>query len=96
MNKSKLEDCDIAIYRTSQYASYEDAAKLGGTYKLNTTFGYDSTESNIINNCMLADCMAHRSACDDIRAIIYANGKRLEECFLADALDVIDNYLTTL
>lgn len=91
-----LDICDVRIYRSSQYSSYEEANKFGGLYVLSLTKGYTDTSNSLINSCVTAECVQHNSARKDIRAVIHVNGKRLEECFLTDAQETIDKYLASI
>jgi hypothetical protein len=96
MKTTDLTDCGITIYRTSQYDSYEQATKLGGAYILTVTYGYTATIDSIYNCIITSECMEHDSSRKDLRAVIWVNGKRLEECFLADAEDSINSYLKSI
>ena len=95
-NTSDLIDCNIEVYRSSQYESFKEARKNKAAYYLTGTHGYSSTVDSIYNCCVIAECNQHDSSRKDIRAIIYVNGKRLEECFLADAEDSINSYLKSI
>ena len=92
-----LEECEISIYRSSQYSSFMEASEDRGVKTFETTYGYTPTMDGIINCCELSNLMEYGSHRDDIKAVITVNGGfQLGEVFLDEAPERIDAFLVYL
>ena len=97
INITDLEECEISIYRSSQYSSFLEASEDRGVKTFETTYGYTPTMDGIINCCELANLMEYGSHRDDIKAVITVNGGfQLGEVFLDEAPERIDAFLVYL
>jgi len=99
MNKIRttaLNDCSVKIYRSSQYSSFEHALQFCAVRVFEDTNGYTSTIDCLLNCKKTADLLDHWSSRHDIRTVIWVNGERIGECFLAEAEDTINFYLKSI
>lgn len=91
-----LHTCEVKIYRSSQYSSFEKALEFGAVKVFEDTDGYTSTIDCLLNCKNTAELLDHGSSRYDIRTAIWINGERLDECFLADAEKTIIMYLKSI
>lgn len=91
-----LNDCSVKIYRSSQYSSFEHALESSAVRVFEDTDGYASTIDCLINCKKTADLLDHWSSRHDIRTVIWVNGERIGECFLAEAEDMINSCLKSI
>ena len=92
----EIESVEITIYRSSQYLDATQARRDGGTHLLGgcPIAGYTATIDAIESCCTVANCLDYRSEHQDVRAIITVNKTiELEECWLGDATDAINNLI---
>lgn len=91
--RTAINDVDWTLYRSSQYASFDEAVRHGAIASERDVLGYfDAVD--VIGAIMSAiDLMDYRASEDDVRIVITIDDVRLPECALADSFREIDRHL---
>jgi len=82
--RTAINDVDWTLYRSSQYASFDEAVRHGAIASERDVLGYFDAVDVISAIMSAIDLMDYRASEDDVR---------LPECALADSFREIDRHL---
>lgn len=93
LDRTAINAVDWTMYRSSQYASFDEAVRHGAIAEMCDVFGYTCAVDSLLAMEQTANLLDHRSAADDVRIIITIDNVHLPECALADATREIHRHL---